>query len=70
MNDERDPGGWRRGHPVLFASRLFSELMGAPLDVGARAVVRGHRGEIEEVPTEEEGVVLNLNDPEALARLR
>jgi molybdenum cofactor cytidylyltransferase len=60
----------RRGHPVLFASRLFSELMLAPLDVGARAVVRGHRGEIEEVPTEEEGVVLNLNDPEALARLR
>jgi molybdenum cofactor cytidylyltransferase len=60
----------RRGHPVLFASRLFAELMGAPLDVGARAVVRAHRGEIEEVPTEEEGVVLNLNDPEALARLR
>jgi molybdenum cofactor cytidylyltransferase len=60
----------RRGHPVLFASRLFSELMGAPLDVGARAVVRAHRGEIEEVATEEEGVVLNLNDPEALARLR
>jgi molybdenum cofactor cytidylyltransferase len=60
----------RRGHPVLFASRLFSELMGAPLDVGARAVVRSHRGEIEEVATEEEGVILNLNDPEALARLR
>jgi CTP:molybdopterin cytidylyltransferase MocA len=49
---------------------LFAELMAAPLDVGARAVVRAHRGEIEEVPTEEEGVVLNLNDPEALARLR
>jgi molybdenum cofactor cytidylyltransferase len=59
----------RRGHPVLFASGLFSELMGAPLDVGARAVVRAHRSEIEEVPTEEEGVVLNLNDPEALGRL-
>jgi len=59
----------RRGHPVLFASRLFSELMSAPLDVGARAVVRAHRGEIEEVPTEEEGVVLNLNDPEAMGRL-
>ena len=60
----------RRGHPVLFASRLFPELMAAPLDVGARAVVRAHRGDIEEVATEEEGVVLNLNDPEALARLR
>jgi CTP:molybdopterin cytidylyltransferase MocA len=60
----------RRGHPVLFASRLFLELMDAPLDVGARAVVRAHRAEIEEVPTAEEGVVLNVNDPEALARLR
>jgi molybdenum cofactor cytidylyltransferase len=60
----------RRGHPVLFASRLFAELMLAPLDVGARFVVRGHRGDVEEVPTEEEGVVLNLNDPEALGRLR
>jgi len=60
----------RRGHPVLFASRLFGELMMAPLDVGARAVVRAHRAEIEEVATEEEGVVLNLNDPGALERLR
>ncbi len=33
----------RRGHPVLFASGLFSELMNAPMDVGARAVVRAHR---------------------------
>jgi CTP:molybdopterin cytidylyltransferase MocA len=59
----------RRGHPVLFRSTLVPELMSAPLDVGARAVVRAHRGEIVEVPTEEEAVVLNLNDPAALARL-
>jgi CTP:molybdopterin cytidylyltransferase MocA len=60
----------RRGHPVLFARRLFADLMNAPMDVGARAVVHAHRGEIEELPTEEEGVVLNLNDPGALSRLR
>lgn len=59
----------RRGHPVLFSAKLFSELMAAPLDVGARAVVRAHSAEIEEVATEEEGVVLNLNDPAALAKL-
>jgi len=60
----------RRGHPVLFAKRLFAGLMNAPMDVGARAVVRAHPDEIESVPTEEEGVVLNLNDPAALQRLR
>ncbi len=60
----------RRGHPVLFAKRLFAELMSAPMDVGARFVVRAHANEIETVPTEEEGVVLNLNDPETLAGLR
>ena len=59
----------RRGHPVLFSSKLFPELMSAPLDVGARAVVRAHRDEIAEVATEEEGVILNLNDPEALRKL-
>ena len=59
----------RRGHPVLFAARLFPELLNAPMDVGARAVVRAHRDEIEEVSTEEEGVILNLNDPSALSRL-
>jgi CTP:molybdopterin cytidylyltransferase MocA len=30
----------RRGHPALFAAALFEELLRAPLDVGARAVVR------------------------------
>lgn len=59
----------RRGHPVIFSSQLFPELLAAPLDVGARAVVWAHRGEVHEFPTNEEGCVLNLNDPEAFARL-
>lgn len=56
----------RRGHPVIFAASLFAELLAAPKDVGARAVVHAHSDEVIEVPTEEEGVVLNLNDPDAL----
>ena len=59
----------RRGHPVIFSSKLFPELLAAPLDVGARAVVWAHRGEVHEFPTSEEGCILNLNDPEAFARL-
>ena len=32
----------RRGHPVIFSSTLYAELLAAPLDIGARAVVRAH----------------------------
>jgi molybdenum cofactor cytidylyltransferase len=55
----------RRGHPVIFAKTLFTELLAAPIEKGARAVVWNHPDEVEEVPTEEQGAVLNLNDPEA-----
>jgi CTP:molybdopterin cytidylyltransferase MocA len=56
----------RRGHPVIFARRLFGELLAAELTKGAREVVWAHADEVLEVPTDEEGVVLNLNDPETL----
>ena len=58
----------RRGHPVIFASRLYEELLRAPEDTGARAVVWAHLNEICEVSTTEEGCVLNLNDPEAFQK--
>lgn len=58
----------RRGHPVIFARQLYDELLAAPLDKGARTVVWAHAKEVLEVPTEEEGVVMNLNDPETFRR--
>lgn len=58
----------RRGHPVIFAASLYVELLRAPLETGARAVVWAHKDEVEEVRTNEEGCVLNLNDPETLNR--
>lgn len=58
----------RRGHPVIFSASMYPELLRAPLETGARAVVWAHAGEVEEVPTNEEGCVLNLNDPETLHR--
>lgn len=56
----------RRGHPVIFPASLYDELLRAPLETGARAVVWAHAGEVEEVSTNEEGCVLNLNDPETM----
>src|SRR2546422_6697690 len=59
----------RRGHPVIFSAPLYEELLRAPFETGARAVVWAHPREIEEVPTNEEGCVLNLNDPETMIRV-
>jgi molybdenum cofactor cytidylyltransferase len=58
----------KRGHPVIFSSRLFEQLLNAPIDQGARAVVWAHAKDVVEMPTTEEGCVLNLNDPDTLAR--
>src|SRR5579864_103750 len=58
----------RRGHPVIFPAALYEELLHAPPDKGARAVVWAHAAEVFPVPTNEEGCVLNLNDPETMHR--
>ena len=56
----------RRGHPVIFSAAVYNELLNAPLEQGARAVVWAHKAEVHEVSTVEEGCVLNLNDPRAM----
>ena len=62
----------KRGHPVIFPSALYAELLGVREDasenIGARAVVRAHVADVVEVPVNEEGVIINLNDPETFRR--
>jgi molybdenum cofactor cytidylyltransferase len=58
----------KRGHPVIFSSALYEELKNAPLDTGARSVVWAHSGEVQIVQTNEEGCILNLNDPGTMQR--
>jgi CTP:molybdopterin cytidylyltransferase MocA len=60
----------RRGHPVIFRASLYTELLQCSPEVGARQLVWAHAADVAEVPTEEEGVVLNLNDPASLARVQ
>jgi molybdenum cofactor cytidylyltransferase len=56
----------RRGHPVIFSSALYGVMLAAPADKGARSVVWAHAADVLEVPTDEEGIVLNINDPDML----
>src|SRR5579863_3307105 len=58
----------RRGHPVIFSAALYEDLMKAPLETGARSVVWAHAAEVQIVQTNEEGCVLNLNDPDTLQK--
>jgi molybdenum cofactor cytidylyltransferase len=59
----------KRGHPVIFSSGVYEELMTAPLEQGARSVVWAHAREVAELVTSEQGCVLNLNDPETMQRV-
>ena len=60
----------RRGHPVIFSASVYEELLRAPPETGARAVVWAHKKGVQEVSTTEEGCVLNLNDPDAIVKLK
>lgn len=59
----------RRGHPVIFSATVYEELERAPAEVGARGVVWAHAKEVSEYVTNEEGCVLNLNDPDTFDRM-
>lgn len=54
----------KRGHPVIFARSLFDELLKAPEDQGAKAVVNAHRDETLEIETEDAGITLDIDTPE------
>ena len=60
----------RRGHPVLFAASLFDELLSAPLEIGARQVVRNHPDRVYELPTTEPGVLQDIDTPRDYRKLR
>jgi molybdenum cofactor cytidylyltransferase len=54
----------RRGHPVIFSASLFQELLEAPLDQGAKAVVNAHRADALELETDDAGIAIDIDTPE------
>lgn len=60
--------GGRRGHPVGFGSELYSELAKLGGDEGARRLVARYPAQAVEV--DDDGVLLDLDTPDDLRRLR
>jgi CTP:molybdopterin cytidylyltransferase MocA len=65
--------GVRRGHPVVFDRSVFDELRQAPLEQGARVVVRAHADRILDLPVDDPGCIVDIDTPadyDALLRTR
>jgi CTP:molybdopterin cytidylyltransferase MocA len=58
-----------RGHPVLFGRPVFAELLGAPNDEGARAVVHKDAARVAEVPVNDPAVLEDFNTPDDYKKL-
>ncbi len=65
----RPERGGRHGHPVIFGASILSELRAADLTAGARSVIQAHRGEILDVPVDDDGAFEDIDTPEDYARI-
>jgi molybdenum cofactor cytidylyltransferase len=62
--------GERHGHPVIFDRAVFDALRRAPIDGGAKTVVRAHERDLLNVPVEDEGCLVDVDTPDEYQRLR
>jgi len=58
----------RRGHPVLFAREVYPELLAAPLDQGAKVVVRKDPARVREIQLDDPGILADIDTPADYAR--
>lgn len=55
--------GDRRGHPVIFARRLWPQLLEAPADATPRTIVERHRDELLEVAVDDPWILRDADTP-------
>ena len=60
----------KRGNPVVWSRRFFPDLMAVEGDVGARHLIGEHAELVCEVEMETDGVLIDIDTPDALAALR
>src|SRR4029077_8604145 len=60
----------KRGNPVLWAKTFFPEMGSLAGDVGARHLIGQYAELVAEVPMPDDGVLLDIDTPEALLRYR
>jgi len=59
----------KRGNPVLWAKRFFAEMRSVAGDVGARHLIGAYPEAVSEVEMTSDGVLTDIDTPQALARL-
>ncbi len=59
----------KRGNPVLWAARFFSEMQVVEGDVGARHLIGEHGDMVHEIECDDDSVLIDVDTPEALASL-
>ncbi len=60
----------RRGNPILWARQFFAEMMALSGDQGARKLIEEHADLVAEVEMENDAIFIDIDTPDALARLR
>jgi molybdenum cofactor cytidylyltransferase len=59
----------RRGHPVIFGRELFEEILTAPIEQGAMAIVRKYQDSILHVEVDDEGILTDVDTEEDYRQL-
>ena len=59
----------KRGNPVLWGAQFFEEMQNVSGDVGARHLIGAHSELIAEVPIDDDGVLVDVDTPEALTAM-
>ena len=60
----------KRGNPILWGSKYFSEILSVAGDVGARHLIGEHAESVYEVEMEGLGVLLDIDTPDVLHAVR
>jgi molybdenum cofactor cytidylyltransferase len=60
----------KRGNPVVWSRRFFSELAALGGDVGARHLIASYPEAIAEVPVTGRAVLFDVDTPDALHELK
>jgi CTP:molybdopterin cytidylyltransferase MocA len=62
--------GEKGGHPVFFPREVFSDILSAPMDQGARWAVQKNRDRVIRMGTGDGGVILDVDTPEEYMGMR
>src|SRR4030095_15344069 len=61
--------GDRHGHPVIFDRAVLDMLRAAPIDAGAKTVVRAHEHDLLNVPVDDEGCLVDIDTRDDYTKL-